>query len=120
MLAGLVKRTTGVSVIGSAKRKNSPALGSGLDFFDGVVVLSAASAAGTIASIARRVIAVLTTQKDADRKWAVALKPQVAAHRLRAVKNLRFRQVFIRIYRSASQADFIVHVRPRSASGSAR
>lgn len=55
VLVGFVSRTIGVSVVGSAKRTNSPTVGSGLAFLvDGLV--APARTAGMLASIARRVM----------------------------------------------------------------
>jgi hypothetical protein len=62
LVAGLVKRTTGVSVAGSKKRKNSPTCGSGRRSLTGTL-LATTSPLGNTANIARRVMPFITNWK---------------------------------------------------------
>ena len=70
VLAGLVSRTTGVSVVGSAKRTNSPTAGKGFVFLVGSG-LAAARLPGTNARTARRVMPSSTSEQDANSVWLV-------------------------------------------------
>src|SRR5690349_17002926 len=118
VVAGLERRTTTVSVVGSTKRKNSPTCGSGRGSLIRVLP-AAAKPPGNAVNIARRVMPVTTNWKMRIRNPPLQSKPQIVLHWMRCLRIFRFCQILVGIHRHAAQANLVMYVGRSHAAGCA-